>query len=652
MSAERTELFPETRPAVQGPVDAPVMTIDEAAGAPAVGENLEPGGERSGYLGLSLGRKRLLAFFFVLFSLLAAVAARAGYLGIVEGERYRAMADGNRLRVLPIPAERGIIYDRNGRLLARNIPDFTLTITPADLPRNERERRELIVRLAEMTEGTPIDIEQALRRYPRELTSPVPVKSHLPYEKAVLLDVQSGIMPGVSVSLGTKREYLLTDPDRGAPILSLSHLLGYLGPVNEDEFSRLRSSGYLLTDSIGKTGIEASYESRLRGTYGKKKIEVDAFGREQNVLAQEEPVQGRDLTLSIDAGLQAETERLVRTAAGLNGPGRGAAVAMDPRTGEILALVSWPAYDANLFSGRISARDYAALVNDPNRPLFPRAVSGTYPPGSTIKLVVAAAALAEGVITPSTSFLSTGGIRIGQWFFPDWRMGGHGATNVVKAIAESVNTFFYAAGGGWDGFKGLGVERLGLHLRRFGLGKPLGVDLPNEASGFVPSIEWKEDAKGEPWYIGDTYHLSIGQGDVLVTPLQVAAWTAVFANGGDLVRPTVVKRDGPAFLAERIVSPEVVATVRRGMRETIAGARGSARSLQLSPWPIAGKTGTAQWREGQPNHAWFTGFAPYEAPEIVVTVLIEAGGEGSSTAAPVARGIIDAWLGREREAGR
>lgn len=637
-------LFPETDPLIPEEVDLAVPTIDEAAGAPSVGENFEPEGERSGYLGTSLSKRRLIIFFGVVFLGLSALAARAGYLELIEGESYRTLAEGNRIRVVPIESERGIIYDRNGRILARNIPDFTLTITPADLPQEKEERDRLIVRLAEMLELTPVEIERELSRHSPSTTSAVPIRENLDYDKALLLDVQSGTLPGVTLGLGTKREYLLDMPERSSPVTSLSHILGYLGRINEREYDERRDRGYLPTDSVGKTGIEASYEDYLRGVYGKKQIEVDAFGREQQVLAQKDAIEGRDLTLSIDMRLQAEAERIIRTSAGLNGPGRGAAVAMDPRTGEILALVSWPAYDANLFSGGISQKDFTALIEDENRPLFPRAVSGTFPPGSTLKLMVAAAALNEGIADPATSFISSGGIRIGQWFFPDWKFGGHGVTNVVKAISESVNTYFYAIGGGWESFDGLGVERLGSYLRRFGLGSPLGIDLPGEASGFVPTIEWKEEAKGEPWYIGDTYHLAIGQGDVLVTPLQVASWTATFANGGDLVRPTLVKRDEPHILSAEVVPPDVVATVRRGMRETIIGQRGSARGLQTSFVEIAGKTGTAQWRQGEPNHAWFTGFAPYDDPEIVVTVLIEAGGEGSSVGAPTAREIIETWM--------
>jgi penicillin-binding protein 2 len=640
------DYFPETGEG-RGEVAPGIRTIDETAGAPFNA----PVDEAQGFLGLAVTPKNVVVFYAVLMLMLIGLSVRAGNLQLLRGEEYRRLAEGNRIRVLPIASERGVIHDRSGRLLTRNIPNFTLTITPADLPKEAGARLDLIVRLAETVGLTPVDIERTLSRFSRNFASAVPVKEHLEYEKAALLDIQSGGMPGVGVILGTKREYILNSQDRNTPVLSLSHLLGYQGRVNESEYDRLKSAGYQPTDQIGKTGIEASYEGTLRGTYGRKQVEVDALGREQSVLAEDDPIQGKDLVLSIDAGLQATAEKALRRSTAVNGRGRGAAVALDPKTGEILALVSWPSYDANVFSRGISLDEYRALAEDTSQPLFPRAVSGLYPPGSTVKLVVAAGALAEKVITTSSHLLSSGGIRVGKWFFPDWKFGGHGSTDVIKAISESVNTFFYAIGGGWEEFEGLEIGRLRRYLRLFGLGEKTGIDLPGERDGFVPDAEWKARVKGEEWYIGDTYHLAIGQGDLLATPLQVAVWTSVFANGGDLLKPHVVKavRSNNAsvptkieVIRKQVVAPEYIETVRRGMRQTVVS--GSARALAASPWPIAGKTGTAQWRQGEPNHAWFTGFAPYDDPKIVVSVLIEAGGEGSAAAAPVAREIIESWL--------
>lgn len=646
----RTTLFPDIE-GVHGSVDPSILTIDETAGGPVT----EPSGDHPlghhGFIGTSLSPRRLAAVFAIFFLMLGGLTARAAYLELHEGEKYRSKAEGNRLRIAAVPSERGVIHDRNGVLLVRNVPDFTLTVTPADLPRDEKARSDLVVRIAESVGITPVDVEKALRNYPANLASPVPIKEHLEYEQAVRLDIASGHMPGVSLKAGSKREILLQPEGAAAPIMSLSHVIGYQGRINEAEYARLKESGYLPTDAIGKTGVEASYETELRGTYGRKQIEVDVLGREQKILASDDPIQGMDVTLAIDAKLQAEAERSLKASAGRNGRGRASAVAMDPKTGEILALVSLPSYDANLFARGISSKEYRELLEDPNQPLFPRAVSGLFPPGSTAKLVIAAAALAEDLVNVGTTVRSSGGIRYGAWFFPDWKPGGHGVTNVVKAIAESVNTFFYAVGGGWEHIEGLGIARIEAYYRKFGVGERLGIDLPGEGKGFVPNEAWKERVKDEPWYIGDTYHVSIGQGDLLSTPLQVAAWTAVFANGGDLVQPHVVKqvrsdktirRIEPEPVARQVVEPEVVEIVRRGMRETAIS--GSARSLSSSPWPMAGKTGTAQWRDGEPTHAWFTGFAPYDDPQIVVTVLVEAGGEGSRAATPVARDIMEAWL--------
>ncbi len=643
--------FPEVGRGGLGTIEAGVQTVDETSGDPIDLPSGSPSLGHHSYLGASLSRAKLAACFAVFFLMFGALAARAAYLELGRGAMYRRQAEGNRLRIAEVPAARGVVYDRNGTLLVRNVPDFALTITPADLPKDRTQRNDLIVRLAEAVGITPVDIEEALRNYPPNLASAVPIQDHLDYEQALRLEIQSGRLPGVAVERGTKRELLLQPEGITQPVLSLSHLIGYEGRINEAEYAALKSDGYLPTDAIGKTGIEASYERQLRGSYGKKQIEVDAFGREQDVLASDEPVQGMDLTLTVDAKLQAEAERSLRASSARNGRGRGSAIALDPKTGEVLALVSWPAYDANAFARGITTNEYRALTEDPNHPLFPRAVAGTFPPGSTVKTIIASAGLMEGVITPSTTVRSTGGIRVGPWFFPDWKAGGHGITNVTKAIAQSVNTFFYAVGGGWDTIEGLGIDRLVPYFRRFGLGAKLGIDLPGEATGFVPTAEWKERVKNEAWYIGDTYHVSIGQGDLTVTPLQVAAWTSLFANGGNLVRPYVVKQVHSAKTIDQVnstplktavVPPDVLATVRQGMRETILS--GSAQGLKISPWTIAGKTGTAQWGNGEPTHAWFAGFAPYNDPRIAVVVMVEAGGEGTTAAAPVARDIMEAWL--------
>ena len=401
-------------------------------------------------------------------------------------------------------------------------------------------------------------------------------------------------------------------------------------------------------------GVEYFWEADLKGINGKKQIEVDALGKEKKIINQEKGEDGHNLVLSIDIELQKKLEEVMADSLSELKTKKGSAIVMDPNNGEILALVSLPAYDNNVFARGITADEYGELINNPDKPLFNRTVSGEYPSGSTIKPVIAAAALEEGIINENTTFLSVGGISIGQWFFPDWKAGGHGRTSVRKAIAESVNTFFYYIGGGHQDFRGLGVDRIVEYGKLFGLGAQTGIDLAGESGGFLPSKKWKEETKGERWYIGDTYHLAIGQGDILVTPLQVAMFTGVFANSGKLYRPHLVKEvlSGDDRLIRKIETEPVrdnfindynLQVVREGMRQTVT--RGSARSLSDLPVAAAGKTGTAQWSSKRENHAWFTGFAPYDNPEIVITVLIEEGGEGSSVAVPIAKEVMEWYFG-------
>ena len=325
------------------------------------------------------------------------------------------------------------------------------------------------------------------------------------------------------------------------------------------------------------------------------------------------------------------------------GVDKASVVALDPRDGAVRALISWPSYDANAFVQGIGAEAYKALAEDPAHPLFPRAVSGEFPAGSTFKPFVSYAALNEGVVNEHTSFLSTGGLSVGPWFFPDWKAGGHG---VRKAIAESVNTFFYIVGGGYDATTGLGVERITDYARRFGFGQKTGIDLPGEADGFLPSKEWKEKAKGERWFVGDTYHLAIGQGDLLATPLQLAAAGAVIANGGHRVTPHVVEKvDGtPAQvpMPDGTFETANVTVVRQGMRQAVTS--GSARFLNDLKFPVAGKTGTAQPGGDVKTHAWFLGFGPYQDPTLTIVVLLENGGEGSSFAVPIAKDLFAWWF--------
>jgi len=359
---------------------------------------------------------------------------------------------------------------------------------------------------------------------------------------------------------------------------------------------------------------------------------------------------GFNLMLAIDLDLQAKAEEVTKTYLEKNKFKRASVIIMDPQTGEVRALVSLPAYNNNSFAAGISQEEYDKFLNDPNRPLFNRSISGEFPSGSTIKPIFAAGALQEGIINEKTSFLSNGGLRIGEWFFPDWKAGGHGVTDVRKAIALSVNTFFYYIGGGYGDFKGMGLNGLVKYSKLFGLGEKTGIDLNGESSGFVPTSAWKEKVKNEPWYIGDTYHFAIGQGDVLVTPLQVANYTATIANGGTLYQPhlvskimnsnnQVIQNIEPKIIRKNFIDTANLNIVREGMRQTVTV--GSGRYLNSLPVTMAGKTGTAQWSTQKEPHAWFIGFAPYENPELSISILVEEGIEGSAVAVPIAYDIFN-----------
>ena len=591
------------------------------------------------------GRLRAATVLFLLVTVV--LFGRATWLQVVRGGAMRTSAEQNRVRQYTVPAPRGIIYDRNGHALVENVAEFQVGIIPADVPEGTEEQRSILHAVSEII-GTPVeDIERALSQVDETTTDAVPVREHVTYDEAIHLRVQLHDYPSVRVDAMPRRQYTGT--------VSLSPVLGYTGKLSSDEWAELKQSNareYRFSDVIGKTGLESTYELQLRGQSERTSVEVNAQSREQKVVASDAAVPGQNLHTTLDLELQkvlAESLQSMVTSVRSTG---GSAIAIDPRTGGVLALVSEPTFDSNDFVSGLNQQKYDALLTNPKRPLFFRAIAGEYPSGSTVKPIIAAAALDQGIITPYTTIQSTGGIRIDKWFFPDWQAGGHGSTNVAKAIAESVNTFFYTIGGGTETFDGLGIDRMTQYARAFGLGAPTGVDLPGERGGFLPSKTWKEETKNEPWYIGDTYHFAIGQGDLLVTPLQMALATSAIANGGTLYKPHLVQAmeaaDGtrnevfPEVLRNPVQNASAIATVREGMRQAVTN--GSARRLQSLPSPAAGKTGTAQFGTENKTHAWFIGFAPYENPTIAIAVMVEGGGEGHAAALPVAEAGFRHWL--------
>jgi len=604
-----------------------------------------------GYVGSLFSRSRLNLWLGALSLISALFVGRTAYLQLVRGEELRRVAEGNRSRVLDVSAVRGIMFDRFGVPLVRRDVNPQLQVVPVDLPRDGKLRREFTGQLATLLEQPAAVVDQFLQPLDPRSYQPVVMAEDLRHDQAIATAILSSRFPGVRLEVATRRHYLNED------VLSLSHVVGYLGRIEAAEFATAKARGFSPDAAIGKSGLELALEDTLHGQKGVEQIEVDATGRKKEVIAYQPSVAGKDVVLTLDVEAQRQLERALREELASRQLQRGAAVALDPRNGEILALVSLPSFDSNVFARGIQPAELAALSDDDNRPLFARAVQGAYPPGSTVKPIIAAAALQEGLINERTTYRSVGGIRVNEWFFPDWKAGGHGPTNVTLALAESVNTFFYYIGGGYGDVAGLGVERITQYLRSVGLGQQLGVELPSEATGLVPDPAWKERTTGQRWYIGDTYHLAIGQGDLLVTPLQVAVYTSVVANGGTLYRPRLVRavqRSGdapnppqaPQVIRTALFAPEHLAVIRRGLRRAVQS--GSARSLATLPIAVAGKTGTAQWSSTRHHHAWFTGYAPADDPQVVLTVLVEEGGEGSVVATPVAAKFFTWWSNARR----
>lgn len=609
--------------------------------------------KRTEFLGKIVNNQKRLQifFFFIIFSIFV-LAAKSFYLQILKGKYYLNAAEGNRIITKSIKAQRGIIFDRNKKLLVQNIPSFLITINYNDLPTDVSKREKIFKEISQVIDIPYEEIKKKIEKS-KDLLSPITIlEENVDYEKAIKLKIENEKWPYINIESTSIRKYLNED----GKILSLSHILGYEGIINEEEFSQLMDRGYSITDYIGKAGLELSYEDILRGRNGSEQIEVDALGKQIQKLSYKEPIPGQDIVLSIDIELQKYAEKILKKHLEENKKTKGVIIVLNPKNGEILALVSLPSYDNNLFARKIKPEEYQYLLNNREKPFFNRAISGEYPPGSTIKPIVGVGALEEGIINENTTIYSSGGIYINKWFFPDWKAGGHGRTNIIKAIAQSVNTFFYYVGGGYKDFKGLGVEKIVHYAQLFGLGHRTGIDIFGEKDGFLPSKDWKENTKKEQWYIGDTYHLAIGQGDILVTPLQSSVVTMAFANGGILYKPHVVKEiidlrnDTTKTIESTIlntdfVNPYNLDIIRRGLREAVLS--GSARGLLGLNIQAAGKTGTAQWNSKKKPHAWFTSFAPYDNPELVVTVLVEEGGEGSSVALPIARDIYKWWFKKD-----
>lgn len=591
-----------------------------------------------------LNRKMSSLFLWVMMFSLMALSGRVFYLSIIKGSEYQAAALRNSLRALVLPAPRGIVYDISGKPLVRNVPSIDMVLIPADIPTDSEAREKIRMTLSHDFGIEDVLLAEILSRIDMRSTLPILLKEKLTQEETLLFLSRSHNFPGVSLYKTTERNYLDS--------LIFSHVLGYEGKIRKEEL--VAHPEYLLTDSIGKQGLEKSYESMLRGKHGFERVEVDAFGKIKKALGIVQPIPGNDLILNIDADLQKKTFDSLQAILEKNELKRAAAVIIDPRSGAVRALVSLPSFDNNLFSGGISGEEYKKLIEDPSEPLFNRAVSGEYPPGSTIKPVLAAAALREGVVNEHTQIESRGGISIGKFFFGDWKV--HGFTDIRRAIAVSSDVFFYSIGGGYGNINGLGMDRMKKYEELFGYGQKTGIDVFGEADGLIPNAEWKQQKIGERWYIGDTYHASIGQGFVTATPLQVLNSIVAIANGGTLYEPRIVSQirsaDGkitavaPKVIRQDFMDKDILRIVREGMRETVT--EGTAQSLNDMPVAIAGKTGTAQFGSAEKTHGWFVSFAPYEDPELAMIVLVEGQGDEGYNAVPVTKEVYQWYFNREK----
>ena len=592
-----------------------------------------------------LNRLVIRFLFGIVVCILVVLMGRVVYLNVIKGAEYQTAAKRNSLRALVIPASRGIMYDRFGKQLVYNMPRMDVIVTPLDIP-NDLQKEEAMKQLLLSTFLLePEKLDAVFQKLDRKSLQPRLIKERVSQEEILLFLSRSRELPGISLYKTTERRY--TDS------LIFSHVLGYEGKIHKEELAV--HPEYLLTDSIGKQGIEKSYETFLRGKHGYKRAEVDALGHIQKELGIVPPIPGNDLILNIDADLQKNIFDTLRELLDTRGLKQAAAIALDPKSGAVRALVSLPSFDNNLFATGISLKEYQSLIDDPALPLFNRALSGEYPPGSTIKPVWAAAALTEGVVNEHAQIESRGGISVGNYFFGDWKV--HGLTDIRRAIAVSSDVFFYSIGGGYGNTVGLGMERMKKYANLFGYGSITGIDMSGEADGLIPDPTWKQENIGERWYIGDDYHAAIGQGFITATPLQILNAITAIANGGTLYVPKMVSHirsfDGnttslpPEIVRKDFIPTDVLRIVREGMRATVTDAQGTAQSLQTLPVAVAGKTGTAQFGGDQKTHGWFVSFVPYEDPTLAMIILIEGQGEEGYNAVPVTKEIYE-WYFSQR----
>jgi len=573
---------------------------------------------------------------------------------VIEGKEYSQKANENKFIITKVQAERGVIYDRDMKQLVYNRSNFDLVFYKNYTPEDENEFNALLDRVSEITKKTPEEMKLIIDE---ATTKEVVLAESLDHQSLILAETKISDLDGFEIKNNSIREYV----DGNV----FSHVLGYTGKITQEEYAGEKES-YSILDYVGRAGVEKYYESDLRKDPGEMVTERDAMG---NVLSQSiasEPESGNSLILSLDAGLQEKMVSGIQSVLDRIGSKKAVGIAMDPRNGEVLALASFPNFDNNLFQKGADSNALQSVLTDKKQPLFNRAIAGRYLTGSTIKPFLASGALEEKIISPSKKIYCEGGIYIPNPYDPTkgqrfTDMHTHGWVDIKKAIAESCNVFFYTVAGGYGDQKGLGPTKIKEYLELFGWNEKTGIDLPGEVAGFLPDKEWKKETWKQDWWDGDTYNLSIGQGYLLITPLEVINAYSAIANGGTIYEPHVVKQvldsEGEVIketeskiIKKDFISQETLNIVREGMRQTVTAEnspQATAYDLNSLPVSAAAKTGTAETSKNQTYHSWITAFAPYENPEIVLTILIEDVEGIQRTVTPLAYEILNWYFSQE-----
>lgn len=564
---------------------------------------------------------------FIILILFSVLLLRLWQLQILQGTEFRKISESNRLRIIGVPAPRGIIFDRNGIPLVKNTPYFCASVIPEEFDRAG------IPALAEVLRMNPGDIVQKMTRKVQSPFTPVRIKEGLSFPEVSYIEARRSDFPGLIIEIEVSRQYMYGTAG--------AHLIGYLGRLTPRQAKSPEFRDVPPDAFIGQWGVEKLYDKSLRGTAGQRIIEVDALGREIRLLKGNPPEKGADLTLSMDIALQQAAEKAFDGRA-------GAMVALDPKTGELLGLISAPSFDPNRFATGIAYDEWLQLTTDKKVPMLNRAIQSQYPPGSTFKIITAIAAMEEQAVTEDSKVECRGGINFGRWHFGCWRKTGHGVLSLHRAIVESCDVYFYEAG------KRVGIDKIHHYASMLGLNRETGIPLGKERKGLIPNTAWKKETRNSDWFLGETFISSIGQGYVSVTPVQMAVMMSAVANGGRVYQPLLLKGAAPVPVSTVDIRPETLAFVRDALRGVVNEPGGTAGSSRSESTVIGGKTGTAQvvglrkdskyLAERFRDHAWFVAFAPAEEPEVALSVLVEHGGHGGSAAAPIAKKAIEAYL--------